>query len=100
MKIWAKSKNEHIRRLASEGSRPRLPWAVALPNFKKNPQKVFEIIELLKMTLQNMFKKKSVANSLNDISKDNPKMVVEFVKNNLNISKILIGFVNMEVEHF
>ncbi len=88
MKIWAKSKNEHIRRLASEGSRPRLPWAVALPNFKKNPQKVFEIIELLKND-SSKYVQKSVANNLNDISKDNPKMVVEFVKNNLNISKNL-----------
>lgn len=88
MKIWAKSKNEHIRRLSSEGSRPRLPWAVALPNFKKNPKKVFEIIELLKND-SSKYVQKSVANSLNDISKDNPKMVVEFVKNNLNISKNL-----------
>ena len=38
MKSWTKSKNEHIRRLASEGSSPRLPWAVALPNFKKNQE--------------------------------------------------------------
>ena len=88
MKIWAKSKNEHIRRLASEGSRPRLPWAVALPNFKKNPQKVFEIIELLKND-SSKYVQKSVANNLNDISKDNPKMVIDFVKNNLNISKNL-----------
>ena len=88
MKIWAKSQNEHIRRLASEGSRPRLPWAVALPNFKKNPQKVFEIIELLKND-SSKYVQKSVANNLNDISKDNPKMVIDFVKKNLNISKNL-----------
>ena len=88
MKIWTKSKNEHIRRLASEGSRPRLPWAVALPNFKKNPKKVFEIIELLKND-SSKYVQKSIANNLNDISKDNPKMVVEFVKKNLNISKNL-----------
>ncbi|RXJ88267.1 DNA alkylation repair protein, partial [Aliarcobacter trophiarum LMG 25534] len=40
----AKSKNEHIRRLARERDRPRLAWAVALPKFKQNPQKVFEVI--------------------------------------------------------
>lgn len=34
---WSLHKNEHVRRLASEGSRPRLPWAIALPNFKKDP---------------------------------------------------------------
>ncbi|MDX4058786.1 DNA alkylation repair protein [Aliarcobacter skirrowii] len=88
MKLWAQSSNEHIRRLACEGCRPRLPWAVALPNFKKNPQKVFEIIELLKND-SSKYVQKSVANSLNDISKDNPKMVVEFVRKNLNISKNL-----------
>ncbi|RXJ94189.1 DNA alkylation repair protein [Malaciobacter molluscorum] len=85
MRKWAKSSNEHIRRLASEGSRPRLPWAVALPKFKKDPTKVFEIIELLKND-KSKYIQKSVANNLNDISKDNPKLVIEFVKNNLGIS--------------
>src|SRR5574344_2580681 len=88
MKLWTKSKNEHIRRLSSEGCRPRLPWAVALPNFKKNPQKIFEIIELLKND-SSKYVQKSVANSLNDISKDNPKIVAQFVKKKLNISKNL-----------
>ncbi|AXX91903.1 DNA alkylation repair protein [Malaciobacter molluscorum LMG 25693] len=85
MRKWAKSSNEHIRRLASEGSRPRLPWAVALPKFKKDPTKVFEIIKLLKND-KSKYVQKSVANNLNDISKDNPKLVIEFVKNNLGIS--------------
>ncbi|PRM98618.1 DNA alkylation repair protein [Aliarcobacter cryaerophilus] len=88
MKLWAKSQNEHIRRLSSEGCRPRLPWAIALLNFKKNPKKVFEIIELLKND-SSKYVQKSVANSLNDISKDNPKMVINFVRNNLKISKEL-----------
>lgn len=88
MKLWAKSKNEHIRRLASEGCRPRLPWAIALPKFKENPSKSFEIIELLKND-KSKYVQKSVANNLNDISKDNPTLVIEFVKNNLGISKEL-----------
>ncbi len=88
MKLWAKSSNEHIRRLASEGCRPRLPWAVALPRFKSNPSKVFEIIELLKND-PSKYVQKSVANNLNDISKDNPELVIEFVKNNLGVSKEL-----------
>ena len=46
MKLWSQSSNEHIRRLASEGCRSRLPWAVALPKFKQNPTKPLEIIEL------------------------------------------------------
>jgi 3-methyladenine DNA glycosylase AlkC len=88
MKLWTKSEDEHLRRLASEGCRPRLPWAVALPRFKKDPAKVFEIIELLKND-SSKYVQKSVANNLNDISKDNPEKVLEFVKNNLGISKEL-----------
>ncbi|MFY9088854.1 DNA alkylation repair protein [Arcobacter aquimarinus] len=88
MKLWAKSQNEHIRRLASEGCRPRLPWAVALPKFKQNPTKVLEIIELLKND-KSKYVQKSVANNLNDISKDNPDLVRKFVEKNLGISKEL-----------
>lgn len=88
MKIWAKSENEHLRRLASEGCRPRLPWAIALPKFKENPKKVLEILELLKND-SSKYVQKSVANNLNDISKDNPKIVIDFVKNNLKVSKNL-----------
>jgi len=79
MKIWAKSNNEHIRRLASEGCRPRLPWAIALPIFKENPQKVLEIIDILKND-ESKYVRKSVANNINDISKDNPQIVKKMVK--------------------
>jgi 3-methyladenine DNA glycosylase AlkC len=88
MKQWAKSKNEHLRRLASEGCRPRLPWGIVLHKFKKDPSKVLEIIELLKNDT-SLYVRKSVANNLNDISKDNPKLVQEFVKNNNGNSKEL-----------
>ena len=88
MKIWAKSSNEHIRRLASEGSRSRLPWAIALPLFKQNPTKPLEIIELLKND-KSLYVQKSVANNLNDISKDNPHLVIKFVKENLGKTKEL-----------
>jgi 3-methyladenine DNA glycosylase AlkC len=85
---WAKSGNEHIRRLASEGCRPRLPWAIALPSFKKNPLLVLEVLELLKDD-DSMYVRKSVANNLNDISKDNPELVIKFVKENLGKTKNL-----------
>ena len=88
MKLWAKSPNEHLRRLASEGCRPRLPWAVALPKFKQNPAKVLEIIELLKND-KCLYVQKSVANNLNDISKDNPQIVIDFVKQNIGKTKEL-----------
>ncbi len=79
MKKWAESENEHIRRLASEGCRPRLPWSMALPMFKNDPKEVLEILELLKND-ESLYVRKSVANNLNDISKDNPDVVVETVK--------------------
>lgn len=88
MKTWANSSNEHLRRLASEGCRPRLPWAVSLPKFKNNPSEVLKIIEILKND-SSKYVQKSVANNLNDISKDNPKIVIEFVKNNLGKTKSL-----------
>ena len=88
MKLWAKSKNEHLRRLSSEGCRPRLPWAVALPVFKDNPSKVLEILEILKND-KSIYVQKSVANNLNDISKDNPNIVINFVKENLGKIKEL-----------
>ena len=88
MKIWAKSKNEHLRRLSSEGCRPRLPWAISLPKFKQNPTKPLEIIELLKND-KSLYVRKSVANNLNDISKDNPQLVIKFVKENLGSTKEL-----------
>ena len=88
MKIWSQSSNEHLRRLSCEGCRPRLPWAIALPKFKKDPTKVFEIIEFLKNDKSKKIKK-SVANNLNDISKDNPDLVINFVKANLGFSKDL-----------
>ena len=86
MKIWAKSGNEHIRRLASEGSRPRLPWAVSLPRFKQNPESILEILEILKDDT-SPYVRKSVANSLNDISKDNPEIFKELLKSWLGGSK-------------
>ena len=88
MKIWSQSSNEHLRRLSCEGCRPRLPWAIALPKFKKDPTKVFEIIEFLKND-KSLYVKKSVANNLNDISKDNPHLVINFIKTNLGVSKDL-----------
>ena len=88
MKLWSKSPNEHLRRLSSEGCRPRLPWAIALPIYKQNPSRILEIIELLKND-KSLYVKKSVANNLNDISKDNPLLVINFVKINLGTSKDL-----------
>jgi len=64
------------RRLASEGTRPRLPLAPRLPAFQKDPRPVLELLEKLKED-PNLMVRRSVANNLNDISKDNPDIVVE-----------------------
>ncbi|WP_455755975.1 DNA alkylation repair protein [Sulfurimonas sp.] len=79
MKTWAKSDNHHVRRLASEGCRPRLPWAIALKEFKKEPSEVLKIIDILKDD-ESEYVRKSVANNINDISKDNPHAVKKLAK--------------------
>jgi 3-methyladenine DNA glycosylase AlkC len=74
MQNWSLHKNEKVRRLASEGIRPRLPWAIALPALKKDPAPIFPILENLKND-PSAFVRRSVANNLNDISKDHPQLV-------------------------
>lgn len=75
---WARHKNHHVRRLASEGIRPRLPWAMALPQFKQNPAAVLPILNLLKND-ESEYVRRSVANNLNDISKDHPQVVLDLI---------------------
>jgi len=86
MLIWAVSDDHELRRLASEGCRSRLPWAISLPSFKKDPTKVLEVLELLKDD-DSKYVQKSVANNLNDISKDNPEIVIDIVKKWKGFSK-------------
>ena len=76
MLAWSKDEDEHIRRLASEGCRPALPWAMALPKFKKDPTPVLPILKQLKAD-PSQYVRKSVANNLNDISKTCPDIVVK-----------------------
>lgn len=76
---WAKSKNFHLRRLASEGLRPKLPWAPKLDVWNENPKPVFEILELLKED-EVRFVKKSVANHLRDWIKVNPQETQKIVE--------------------
>ena len=83
---WARSDNHHVRRLATEGCRPRLPWAIALPPFKKNPQPVLKILKVL-MKDNSEYVRRSVANNLNDISRDNPETVLQWAEQWLKYSK-------------
>lgn len=79
MQSWANSTNFHLRRLASEGLRPKLPWSPKLDTFIENPYPVFQILELLKSDPVK-FVKKSVANHLTDWLKVNPSATVPLLK--------------------
>lgn len=72
---WARDENVHVRRLVSEGSRPRLPWAPRLRAFQEDPHPVIELLELLKDDPER-YVQRSVANNLNDIGKDHPDLAV------------------------
>lgn len=76
---WAKDRDPSVRRLASEGSRPRLPWAIALPEFKKDPSPILPVLEILKDDPE-LFVRRSAANSLNDISKENPEITLSIAE--------------------
>lgn len=71
MEGWAADENEHVRRLASEGCRPRLPWSFHLEELIADPAPVGPILDRLRAD-PSLYVRKSVANHLNDISKDHP----------------------------
>ncbi|QQO07633.1 DNA alkylation repair protein [Breznakiella homolactica] len=79
MLAWSKHENEHVRRLASEGCRPRLPWGQALVKYKKDPKPILPILKQLKAD-PSPYVRKSVANNLNDIAKTHPDLVVKLAK--------------------
>ena len=70
MKEWSKHESRHVRRLATEGVRPRLPWASKLQAFIDDPTPIIPILETLKDD-PSKYVRTSVANNLNDIMKDN-----------------------------
>ncbi|MFT5506651.1 MAG: 3-methyladenine DNA glycosylase AlkC [Gammaproteobacteria bacterium] len=76
LKQWINDPNEQVRRLVSEGTRPRLPWACRLRPFQKDPFPVLELLESLKDD-ESLYVRRSVANNLNDIGKDHPDILVE-----------------------
>ncbi len=75
MLAWTDHPNEEVRRLASEGCRPRLPWGISLPMFKKDPAPILPVLEKLKQDPSETVRR-SVSNNLNDIAKDNPQVVI------------------------
>lgn len=73
---WAGAEDENVRRLASEGCRPRLPWGIRLEVFISDPGPVLGVLERLKDDPSETVRR-SVANNLNDISKDHPEIALE-----------------------
>ena len=76
LKSWTKDPNAHVRRLVSEGTRPRLPWAGRLREFQQNPQRMLPVLDLLKDDPE-LYVRRSVANHLADILKDHPDVIYE-----------------------
>lgn len=76
---WSKNENKHVRRLASEGGRPRLPWAGKLQLFIDDPTPLIPILENLKDD-ESKYVQKSVANCLNDVLKDNPDIAKSIIR--------------------
>jgi 3-methyladenine DNA glycosylase AlkC len=76
---WSQHPDANVRRLASEGCRPRLPWAIGLPKFKADPTPILPVLENLKAD-PSEYVRKSVANNLNDIAKDNPQTVLSIFR--------------------
>lgn len=76
LRSWATDENHHVRRLVSEGSRPLLPWGQQLPQLKMNPELSFDLLRQLKMS-KELYVRKSIANHLNDISKNHPEKLLK-----------------------
>jgi 3-methyladenine DNA glycosylase AlkC len=76
---WCSDPSPHVRRLVSEGTRPRLPLAGRIVRFQKDPTPVLKLLENLRADPE-LYVRRSVANNLNDIAKDNPQIVIKTLK--------------------
>lgn len=79
LNAWVDDESEHVRRLVSEGTRPRLPWGRQLTPFVKDPSPVLPLLERLKDD-PSEYVRRSVSNNLNDIAKDHPELVLTTAK--------------------
>jgi 3-methyladenine DNA glycosylase AlkC len=79
---WTQDPDEHVRRLVSEGSRPRLPWGLQLKGLIADPSPTLPLIEAL-LDDPSEYVRRSVANHLNDIAKDHPSLVAEWLERHL-----------------
>ncbi len=76
---WVTHDNVHVRRLVSEGTRPRLPWGIRLDNRIADPERMRPLLEQLRDD-PSEYVRRSVANHLNDIAKDHPAALVELAR--------------------
>ena len=76
---WTADPSPHVRRLVSEGTRPRLPWAPRLRQFQADPAPVLALLERLKDDPE-LYVRRSVANNLNDIGKDHPEVLASIAQ--------------------
>lgn len=76
---WSGDANVHVRRLATEGSRPLLPWGIKLKDFVENPSPLLPLLTRLRDD-EAEYVRRSVANSLNDIAKSQPDLVADLAK--------------------
>ncbi len=79
LKQWVTDEDHHVRRLISEGTRPRLPWGIRLQELCLDPTPNLALLDQLKDD-DSEYVRRSVANHLNDIAKDNPDIVIELCK--------------------
>lgn len=86
MCAWSLHENHHVRRLASEGIRPKLPWGEVLRAYVKEPKPIFPILDNL-ISDTSEYVRRSVTNNLNDISKTHPELVLTWASSKYGISK-------------
>ena len=79
MRACAVDPDHHVRRFASEGIRPRLPWARRLPGFVTDPLPVLDVLEALRSD-PSKHVRTSVANNLNDIAREHPELVLDLAE--------------------
>jgi 3-methyladenine DNA glycosylase AlkC len=79
LRDWASDPSVHVRRLVSEGTRPRLPWAPRLHDFQQDPSPVIALLDLLKDDPE-LYVRRSVANNVNDIAKDHPDRAADLCR--------------------
>ena len=79
---WALDPSAHVRRLVSEGSRPRLPWGLRLQALVQDPTPALPLLAALQDD-GSAYVRRSVANHLNDIAKDHPNRVAQWVESHL-----------------